>query len=437
MTRLILRIPRMRFASDGKVTWLNETIHIVECCEGFRRHDNHCTPICAQPCLNSYCIGNNKCQCNKGYYAISNYRCLPSCADPCGKNAICLFPNFCACKSVEYKKVTKTDCDPKCSFTQDNFECINSKCIAPNVCECSDGYAKVSEFQCDPVCSNCTNGICVLPEVCECTSGFEKDDNGVCQPTCTPSCINGNCIAPDTCECFENYKNDIKPNECVTVEKTSHNICNDKSCLCESGFEFYNGKCLRSCNKVCINGKCLDDQCICSDGYKLSQDDTSNPECRPICSFEEGHDCIKGKCIAPQVCECFEGFRFLDDRNCTCVELCNPSCINGVCTNDGCKCHEGFFNISNYECTKSCEDGFELIDGFCEQDLMSMELNVDSTILDDYDSITVASEDNYSPYHSGPDYISENDSSYDYLEQSQVTNKNEIATHIPLVIHEM
>lgn len=85
----------------------------------------------------------------------------------------------------------------------------------------------------------------------------------------------------------------------------------------------------------------------------------------PICSFEDGHDCINGNCVAPNICECFPGYRFLDDRNCTCVPICNPPCINGYCTVDGCICHENFYNISEYECERSCDEGYIVVGNDC------------------------------------------------------------------------
>jgi hypothetical protein len=139
--------------------------------------------------------------------------------------------------------------------------------------------------------------------------------------------------------------------------------CNEKGdCLCPLNYELHNGKCEEICNLSCGNGKCLGNRCICNEGYRSSENGTF---CNPVCAFEDDHDCIEGICIAPQVCQCFEGFKFLDSRNCTCVPMCNPSCIHGICTKEGCKCHEGFFEISEFECQKNCSEGYIAIGESC------------------------------------------------------------------------
>ncbi|XP_026322063.1 von Willebrand factor D and EGF domain-containing protein-like [Hyposmocoma kahamanoa] len=57
-------------------------------------------PQCAQPCLNGFCIGNNKCSCNAGYVPDqsdpSGFMCIPSCPGGC-PNGVCSAPNFCIC----------------------------------------------------------------------------------------------------------------------------------------------------------------------------------------------------------------------------------------------------------------------------------------------------------------------------------------------------
>lgn len=334
---------------------------------GFHTLGKKCIPMCRNVCVNSRCIGNNKCQCHSGYYAVDDFRCLPKCEPACGLNMACLAPDKCLCKP-EYKKVNETSCEPICSFTTDNFECINADCVAPNKCECHEGFRKVSEFQCDPVCSNCKNGDCVSPEVCECHEGFSKGQDGSCEPVCNPECINGQCVAPNTCECHESYEKHLSNHEClerhVIKDRQScllscHNgTCSDNgTCICDSGFEMFNGKCLSLCNQTCgVGGKCLENQCVCFDGYKLNENSTS---CVPVCAFEDDHDCINGFCVAPQTCQCFEGYHLLPTKNCTCVLMCDPPCINGICTEDGCVCHNNFYNISGHECAKHCPPGFK------------------------------------------------------------------------------
>lgn len=292
--------------------------------------------------------------------------CRPICDPPCqSPDAACQYPNVCQCRP-RYRKVNSTFCEPICAFTDEEFECINGHCIAPNKCQCFDDYKAVagSPFQCEPICHNCINGDCLAPGVCECYADYEKNEDGICVPVCNPECINGVCQAPNECVCYENFRKYLNHYECLEQQVLKdrqkcqrscvNGGCSDNgTCICNYGYEMYSGKCSKICNKNCGAGKCLENQCVCPQGYRLE-----NSTCAPICAFEDDHDCINADCVAPQICRCHEGFKFLDNRNCTCVPMCSPSCVNGICTEDGCICHQGFYNISDFECIKNCSEGF-------------------------------------------------------------------------------
>lgn len=380
-------------------------VTIRGCCFGFMTSGNSCVPICQNVCINSHCIGNNQCRCNSGYYPVDSFRCLPTCDDPpCGDNMACLAPNRCVCKP-NYKKLADS-CEPICSFTADNFECINAKCIAPNVCECHAGYRNVSDFQCEPICSDCANGECTAPDTCECHDGYETNADGICAPICSPLCVNSKCVAPNHCECDANHEKYMKAYECLEkhvikdrqscMKSCQRGACSDDgTCICESGYEMYNGLCSKLCDKKCSNGRCLEDQCVCLEGFKLAENSTTN--CSPICAFEGGHDCVMGVCVAPQICKCLDGYRFLDARNCTCVPKCDPPCINGVCTEDGCLCRDNFYSINDYECIKNCSEGFKWLYDDCVEEMSgeSNEGDVDESLFDDELSTTVISLTSY------------------------------------------
>lgn len=238
------------------------------------------------------------------------------------------------------------------------------------------------------------NGECIAPDVCECNDGYDKNSAGICEPICDPSCINGKCVAPNSCECNDNFEKYLKTHECLEksdisdrqscIKSCQHGTCGDSgACICEAGYEMYNGKCLKLCDKECSNGMCLEDQCVCYESYKLSENSTS---CLPICAFhDEKHDCIMGTCVAPQTCECLDGYRFLDYRNCTCVPMCEPQCVNGVCTENGCICHADFYNISSFECVKNCTNGTKWVYDECIEE-MSFDMDEtddDEDIFDD------------------------------------------------------
>lgn len=201
------------------------------------------------------------------------------------------------CKNSQFKNINGA-CVPTCEE-----ECINAKCISPNVCECLPGYKSVSESTCEPICSSCENGECVGPEQCECHEGYANglladgsENKSVCQPTCAPECINSHCIKPNFCECAINTAR-LSSYECVSIDENDskcnstncqNGSCVNGECICLDQYELQDGKCRKLCNLTCEHGKCLDDKCSCDDGYKLSEDEK---QCNPVCAFEDGHDC--------------------------------------------------------------------------------------------------------------------------------------------------
>ena len=75
----------------------------------------------------------------------------------------------------------------------------NGTCVAPNTCQCSEGWRG---FDCSiPICTQVCNhnGNCTLPNVCTCEKGWTGNDCST--PICSQNCNYGKCIAPDTCQC--------------------------------------------------------------------------------------------------------------------------------------------------------------------------------------------------------------------------------------------
>ena len=48
------------------------------------------------------------------------------------------------------------------------------------------------------------NGICVAPELCQCNNGYELR-NESCIPTCSGGCENGICTEPGVCSCLDGF----------------------------------------------------------------------------------------------------------------------------------------------------------------------------------------------------------------------------------------
>ena len=269
-----------------------------------------CTKKCPIKCFNGKCL-DDQCVCDYNFVKLNYTNCVTKefiiqrdhCMAIC-ENGNCSDSNECLCDEGYTFNKDYNKCEPICSF-EDSEECINGKCVAPNECECFVDFESVSKFQCDPVCENCTNGFCQEPNVCECYEGYSITALGVCEPKCDPECKNAHCIAPQKCRCFENYEK-LTNNECVAhqfiVERedclnscTNGNCDELNRCVCNETFDKNLGKCLKVCNKQCINGKCFDDQCYCNEGYRKVNGTTN--KCEPICAFEDDHDCINGKFV--------------------------------------------------------------------------------------------------------------------------------------------
>ena len=84
----------------------------------------------------------------------------------------------------------------------------NGTCVAPNTCQCSDGWTgyDCTTPICDTPCKH--HGNCTLPGICTCERGWRGDDCAI--PICAQDCQNGGtCVAPDTCQCFQ-FENEFR-----------------------------------------------------------------------------------------------------------------------------------------------------------------------------------------------------------------------------------
>ncbi|GMI09425.1 hypothetical protein TrVE_jg8809 [Triparma verrucosa] len=94
---------------------------------------------------------------------------------------------------------------------QDDGDCVdevvrgcfnNGTCVAPDTCQCAEGW---TGYDCKtPICSQTCkhNGNCTLPDTCTCEKGWEGHDCSVA--VCAQECNNfGKCVAPDVCQCMQ------------------------------------------------------------------------------------------------------------------------------------------------------------------------------------------------------------------------------------------
>lgn len=132
-------------------------------------------------------------------------------------------------------------------------------------------------------------------------------------------------------------------------------------CVCLHGR--VNGECRSLCDSRCKNGSCVEEKCVCNEGYADTTpkhslafmfydeyDYNSGEEtegCQPVCE-----NCTNGQCVAPNECKCNEGYAKLSDGS------CQPSCSNctsgGICVAPGeCRCLPGY-KMSDSKCIPHC-----------------------------------------------------------------------------------
>lgn len=245
--------------------------------------------------------------------------------------------------------------------------CEHGICIAPNLCECSDGYQWESNVnKCIPICAtNCTNGICMAQDNCTCNENYYFNETlESCEPNCPSGCTFGICIAPNECACNVGYQlKNGSLNECQPIcePNCKNGKCISNECVCNKGYHFKSlNECEPKCEPQCENGDCTSpNYCKCRDGYRLGNG--SFHECTPICSSE----CDQyGHCIQPNLCECNNGYEKSNNSNnasIICCPICNSpeDCTNGMCITSGiCNCFAWFRlnHTDNYKSTVELED---------------------------------------------------------------------------------
>ncbi|KYQ52129.1 von Willebrand factor D and EGF domain-containing protein [Trachymyrmex zeteki] len=258
--------------------------------------------------------------------------------------------------------------------------------------ECCDGFERkyIWEYtsklslnaKCEPVCQPpCGNGTCTKPNLCICNDGYIfthsetlKSDVG-CVPLCTSPCVYGKCVLPDTCMCNSGYKltNDhyICEPICNVPCPTGSYCYKPDQCLCLNGYKNISGDvkltnmCEPICERECVHGKCTAPNiCTCDDGYVPDTHDLFT--CKPTCE----HGCLYGKCTAPNVCTCNEGYSL--NTSSVCEPICSVACVMGTCVApESCSCFAGYGLLENSKyicepvCEKACLNGRCTAPGVC------------------------------------------------------------------------
>ena len=397
-----------------------------ECNEGFylNKGDKKCTTI--ENCNKS---SFGKCKlCNNGYYlnilqnrclkknelftnckeALNDYNC-DACDDDFyfDDNNSCVSINFCEngknggdecqkCISQYYLTKTQDACTKEeLCYSGNKHTGICSKCIDGYYLDNKDGKCKSNlednEYK---YCKKADYGICN-----ECIMGYELGLDYQCSPSkfCAES-ENGKCIS-----CIDNYYLGLD-NMCVDVEHCIYSegyICkecenyyyydqSDKTCKLAEG-NFTNCKYGLESENSCTT--CKDDfylnitDCLCynSSGkkafYKCEISDSNNEDC---------YKCIEGYYLSNKNKKCskIKGCNILDNEN-KCIECEDNYCLD---INSG-KCESSKEVVIEekkfyYRCKKTnqngnaceeCEDGFEIKNGLCIDNVHCIENNEDGT----------------------------------------------------------
>uniref|UniRef100_A0AAG5DVA7 EGF-like domain-containing protein n=1 Tax=Anopheles atroparvus TaxID=41427 RepID=A0AAG5DVA7_ANOAO len=338
-----------------------------------------CVPICSEACRNGVCVGPDQCECLAGFSvenSTSPFVCEPVCVGGCA-HGDCIAPGKCICHP-QYGKIGD-ECIPLCE------KCSLGQCVAPNMCVCDRGY-RLAEGDCEPICeTECKNAECTGPNACTCLPGYNYTDINAlfdCLPVCDEECINGKCIAPQTCQCNEGYIQDedvrtkcLHPVE-LCRQRCANGQCRGAECYCDPGYvkSPTDGHCEKTCPHGCTNGDCNGGECLCHDGYRLSSDNSSL--CEPICGEDYDYSsagCINGRCVRPNVCQCDDGYEFVDANQTRCERSevlarkraaqqrtaeCRRNCRNGKCRGGECECNEGYAqpNGNTFTCEPHCEE---------------------------------------------------------------------------------
>ncbi|XP_022901282.1 protein shifted [Onthophagus taurus] len=163
------------------------------------------------------------------------------------------------------QKSPDPECDKKCAN--------NGRCNHEKICQCPEGYMGpyCSTALCYPQCFN--GGNCTSPGVCSCPPGFQglHCEGGICGEKCLNG---GKCVQKDTCECSRGFFGPhCEYSKCMIPCLNGGRCRGVNICRCPHGFrgnhcEVAIAKAHRStCNLPCKRGTCVDNQCICDQGW--------------------------------------------------------------------------------------------------------------------------------------------------------------------------
>lgn len=200
------------------------------------------------------------------------------------------------------------------------------------------------------VCSNESVNLFVLFQTVCCDKYYFNKAENLCKPRCM-SCSSEKCIAPDKCICDKPCVNGICINdECQCFPNWVLNK-DTLTCECKPGYEPDPADpitCIPVCSPPCINSNCTaPNVCLCHNGYKSINSYTCDPKCS---------NCENGYCTAPEDCRCKDGYSKNSEGKCD--PYCSKACTNGTCVAPetcGCDSEYELDKEDKYTCRPVCK----------------------------------------------------------------------------------
>ncbi|XP_055372037.1 multiple epidermal growth factor-like domains protein 10 [Condylostylus longicornis] len=258
--------------------------------------------------------------------------------------------------------------------------CLNGKCTAPNHCTCSDGYERKTLFELfilrikterKKTMSTLTiisSYLIVLYFTVNIRTGQGQIYCNVTKWEIVTVNLPETYVERITYRSTFGYTKYRTQAATRMVTKSEYRPKLVEGC-CKGYSKRRNGECVPECQQICLNGKCTaPNVCSCEEGYEY----LTQFKCQPKCN-----NCNHGVCVAPGICNCYPDFKKSD--NGTCVPVCHSECINGYCSApDICSCNEGYYlnetikyatesiinqssssrMICQPHCNKNCENGY-------------------------------------------------------------------------------
>ncbi|ROT71044.1 putative fibrillin-1 [Penaeus vannamei] len=271
--------------SNGKIQRTNDVIKVI-CDAGYKMRNNKT---------------KNLITCEHGFWRVSGLphsrsvvECQAQCEPQCLPEQECTAPGICKCR-LGFKGINCQEIDPVGGYCPEALPFVDNAIVSLNrTVECLRGFT----FTAGETTSQlfCARGQWILP--------WERKG---CLPRCAIECQNGGtCVAPNMCECPDGYEG----HHCqiaicrARLEVQNAILCNKDAGLtvtCTSGYRLTTGA--------------MSVEMSCKNESLASADHGEIPECVPVC----WHECEnEGKCVAPNVCKCQEGYwgKHCEKRKC-------------------------------------------------------------------------------------------------------------------------